>query len=180
MRRRLTRLFVTAAPTLSPENGKHLGRLRAGPAILRCALGRAGIRPGKREGDLATPAGSFRLERALFRRDRLPRPASALAIRELKPSAGWCDDPASPLYNRAVILPCPARHEDLWRADPLYDLVIVVGYNRHPRRKHLGSAIFIHCARADFGPTEGCIALKRDDLRRLLPRLARHVVVRIR
>jgi L,D-peptidoglycan transpeptidase YkuD (ErfK/YbiS/YcfS/YnhG family) len=144
---------------------------------LRCALGRAGVSQAKREGDHATPSGTFRLLGVFFRRDRLPRPALLLPARELKPNEGWCDDPASALYNHLVTLPCRARHEKLWRADRLYDLVIVLDYNICPRRKYRGSAIFLHCARPDLAPTEGCIALRPDDLRRLLPRLSRQAVL---
>ena len=32
----------------------------------------------------------------------------------------------------------------------------------------VGSAIFLHCARPDYGPTEGCVAVARDDLLALL------------
>jgi L,D-peptidoglycan transpeptidase YkuD (ErfK/YbiS/YcfS/YnhG family) len=103
-----------------------------------------------------------------------------LPIRPVRPSDGWCDDPSSAAYNRQVTLPIRAGHEKLWRADRLYDLVIVLDYNIHPRRKNLGSAIFLHCARPDFAPTEGCVALRPDDLRRLLPRLSKKVVLGIR
>ena len=80
-------------------------------------------------------------------------------------------------YNRLIRLPSQARHETLWRDDSLYDLVIVLDYNLSPRRKGAGSAIFLHCARPGFPPTEGCIALRQEDLRKLLPRLARHAIL---
>jgi len=62
----------------------------------------------------------------------------------------------------------------LWREDGLYDIVVVVGYNDLPRIKGRGSAIFIHVARTgadglDLEPTEGCVALQKGDLLRLLP-----------
>ena len=101
-------------------------------------------------------------------------------MRRIKPGDGWCDDANSALYNRQVALHCGAAHERLWREDPLYDLVVVIDYNIHPRRKYRGSAIFVHCARPDLAPTEGCIALRPDDLRRLLPRLSRKAVLTIR
>jgi L,D-peptidoglycan transpeptidase YkuD (ErfK/YbiS/YcfS/YnhG family) len=98
----------------------------------------------------------------------------------MRPGDGWCDDPKSGCYNRHVILPFPAAHEKLWRPDGLYDLVIVLGYNIHPRSKSRGSAIFLHCARPDFASTEGCLALSFADLRRLLPRLSRKAVLTVR
>ena len=124
-KRGLGRLVVTWI-TRQPQAGLAQGRLHAGSVALRCALGRAGVSQAKREGDHATPSGTFRLLGVFFRRDRLPRPALLLPARELKPNEGWCDDPASALYNRLVTLPCRARHEKLWRADRLYDLVIVI------------------------------------------------------
>lgn len=144
------------------------GRLFAFGRPYRCALGRAGIRAAKREGDGATPAGLLPLRRVLYRPDRLSRPRLALPVAPLSPDAGWCDDSADPAYNRLVSLPHPARHERMWRDDGLYDLVVVLGYNDDPPVPGLGSAIFLHVARPDYGPTEGCVALALDDLRAVL------------
>ena len=133
-----------------------------------CVLGKGGVRPDKREGDGATPTGRFPLRRALYRPDRGPAPATALPCAAIAPGDGWCDDPADPAYNRPVRLPHPARHERMWRDDALYDLVIVIGHNDDPVRPGLGSAVFLHLARADYGPTEGCVALAVPDLLDLL------------
>jgi L,D-peptidoglycan transpeptidase YkuD (ErfK/YbiS/YcfS/YnhG family) len=176
----LSRLVASPLPRLAQAQQRSRGRLHAGPLIIRCALGRAGVSHAKREGDHATPAGDFRLLDGFFRTDIVLRRAWPLPMRPVRPSDGWCDDPESAVYNRRVTLPCRARHEKLWRADRLYDLVIVLDYNISPRRKNRGSAIFLHGARPDFAPTEGCIALRPDDLRRLLPRLAKKVVLTIR
>jgi L,D-peptidoglycan transpeptidase YkuD (ErfK/YbiS/YcfS/YnhG family) len=56
----------------------------------------------------------------------------------------------------------------MWRADGLYDLVVLIGYNTDPPVSGRGSAIFLHVARADLAPTEGCIAIPRDVLEGLL------------
>jgi L,D-peptidoglycan transpeptidase YkuD (ErfK/YbiS/YcfS/YnhG family) len=79
-----------------------------------------------------------------------------------------------------VRLPFRFSHEEMWRQDELYDVVIVLDWNIAPRRKDRGSAIFFHCARPDYGPTAGCVAIAPADMRRLLPRLARNVVMDIR
>jgi L,D-peptidoglycan transpeptidase YkuD (ErfK/YbiS/YcfS/YnhG family) len=136
-----------------------------------CALGRGGISRHKREGDGATPAGRLVLVRGWYRADRLPRPVTALPLRPLDPDDGWCDDPADRNYNRPVALPYAASHERLWRADGLYDVVIELGWNARPRVPGRGSAIFLHIAGEGLAPTEGCIALARNDLLHLLPRL---------
>jgi L,D-peptidoglycan transpeptidase YkuD (ErfK/YbiS/YcfS/YnhG family) len=134
----------------------------------RCALGRSGILPEKREGDGGTPNGAFPLRRILFRADRLSRPASGLAVCPIEEDDGWCDDPSHPAYNQPVKEPFAAGHERLWRADGLYDVVVVLGYNDDPIRPGSGSAIFLHVARPDYGPTEGCVAIALDDLLNLL------------
>lgn len=134
-----------------------------------CSLGRAGVRQDKREGDGATPAGSFPLREVLYRPDRLPTPpATGLPLRALAPEDGWCDEPADPSYNRPVRLPYPASHERMWRDDDLYDLVVVVGYNDQPVVPGRGSAIFLHLARPGYAPTAGCVGLARADLLELL------------
>jgi L,D-peptidoglycan transpeptidase YkuD (ErfK/YbiS/YcfS/YnhG family) len=180
VKRGLSRLVATRLPRESQAQEIPHGRFHAGPVVVRCAIGRRGIRQDKREGDRATPAGAFRLPGGFFRADWVLRKAWVTPMRPVRPSEGWCDDPESALYNRRVLLPCRASHEKLWREDRLYDLVIVLDYNIHPRRKNRGSAIFLHCARPDFAPTGGCIALRLDDLRRLLPRLAKKVVLTVR
>ena len=126
-----------------------------------CALGRAGVLAAKREGDGATPAGSFAFRHALWRPDRWPAPPlTRLPLAAIGPDDGWCDDPGDPAYNRAVRLPHPARHERMWRDDALYDLVI--GHNDDPPLPGAGSAIFVHVARPDFAPTEGCVGVARE------------------
>src|SRR4249920_2367067 len=102
-------------------------------ASATCALGRGGIAREKREGDGATPAGTFVFRRALWRPDRwAAKPATGLALAPLARDDGWCDDPTDRAYNRPVKLPHPARHEQMWRDDALYDLVLVLGHNDDP------------------------------------------------
>ena len=155
------------------------GILFFGALRVRCTLGRSGRRRIKREGDGATPAGVWRLQGLMYRQDRMPRPRSGLALRSIRADDGWCDATGNRNYNRKVRHPYPASAEHLWRRDHLYDLIIVLGYNDRPRIQGRGSAIFIDLARTDFNPTEGCIALRPADLRRLLPHLRRSTRVRI-
>jgi len=144
------------------------GLLRMGRLVLRCAIGRGGARADKTEGDGATPIASLPLRRVLYRADRVAAPACAVAVEPIGPDDGWCDDPSHPDYNRPVTLPHPARHERLWREDPLYDIVGVLGWNDAPVVRGRGSAIFLHLARVDLAPTEGCVALPERELRALL------------
>ena len=144
------------------------GTFRLAGFRFRAALGRGGVRADKQEGDGATPAGLLALRRVLYRADRVARPRAAAPVQPLAPHDGWCDDPADSDYNRPVRLPHPARHEELWRADALYDIVGVLGWNDAPVVRGRGSAIFLHLARPDLAPTEGCIALLLPDLRAAL------------
>lgn len=148
----------------------HRGRLSAGDKIFPCAFGRNGVTGRKREGDGASPAGTWPLRHVLFRADRIARPETALAVHELSPTDGWCDDPADRRYNSHVQLPCGASAETLWRDDGLYDLVVVLGYNDDPPSAGLGSAIFFHLATPDLGPTAGCVAVHRADMVWMLTR----------
>ena len=99
------------------------------------------------------------LRRVLYRADRLRIPSAAVPREPISPDDGWCDDQYSPLYHTRVQLPVTARHELLWRDDDIYDVVGVLGWNDAPVVNGQGSAIFLHVARREFAPTEGCVAL---------------------
>lgn len=122
----------------------------------------------KREGDGATPLGTFPIRYGLFRPDRGPRPDSVLEFSEIQKQDGWCDDPKDKSYNRPVRLPYEASCETLWRDDGIYDVIIVLGHNDSPPRAGHGSAIFFHLARPDYSPTEGCIAVSKDHMLEIL------------
>ncbi len=137
---------------------------------LRCALGKGGVKRAteKREGDGATPIARMALRRVFFRADRGPAPRCAVPVEPIAREDGWCDDPAHRAYNRPVRLPFDASHETLWRDDAMYDVIGVLGWNDEPVERGRGSAIFLHLAREDFRPTEGCVALAPRDLRTVL------------
>lgn len=139
-------------------------RAAFGDRAWRCALGSAGITGNKREGDGATPTGRFPLRRVLYRPDRLEPPSTVLPLAPIDPADGWCDEPANVAYNRPVRLPYPARHERLWRDDGIYDVIAILGHNDDPPVAGRGSAIFLHVARPDYAPTQGCVALALPDL----------------
>jgi L,D-peptidoglycan transpeptidase YkuD (ErfK/YbiS/YcfS/YnhG family) len=151
----------------APGNRRE-GRLWLAHGARPAALGRSGIKALKREGDGGTPRGRLPFREVFYRADRGPRPRTRLPVRAIRANDGWCDDPQSANYNRLVKLPARRSAEGLMRADALYDLVIVLGYNDRPRVKGKGSAIFVHLARPGLTPTDGCIALSRPDLLALL------------
>ncbi len=138
----------------------------------RCAIGRSGVSFDKREGDGATPLGRYPLRRVFFRQDRVAVPETVLPCLPITEDLGWCDDPDVPQsYNRAVRLPFSGSHERMWRDDHVYDIVVELGWNDSPPVPGLGSAIFMHLSRPDWSPTEGCVALLEQDLRRVLSAL---------
>ena len=131
----------------------------------RCVVGPAGVRRDKREGDGATPAGRFPFRRLYFRADRLPQPSTGLPVQPIDRADGWCDDPTSDIYNRCR-LPCNAGHEQLWR-DVLYDLSWLSAIMTIPPC-WVGQRHVPPCRDADYRPTEGCVAVAREDLLKAL------------
>ncbi|MCA3563960.1 MAG: L,D-transpeptidase family protein [Methylocystis sp.] len=167
----MTNTTISYIVVMSRPGNRRQGWLQAGNFRFRCALGRGGVSRNKREGDGATPAGVFALRRIWLRPDvrhlHLPR----LPFRWTRKTDGWCDAPGHRRYNRPVPLPFAASHERLWREDAVYDTVIEIGWNDRPPIIGRGSAIFIHLARPGWTPTEGCVALAKNDMRKLLPLL---------
>ena len=155
------------------------GVLTYGTLSFPCALGRSGRTALKREGDGATPIGEFALREAFYRADRVGRPRLPLHVAAIQPKDGWCDAVGDRNYNRFVRHPYPQSAEHLWRQDRLYDLVVVLGCNDRPRIAGRGSAIFMHVASPGMKPTEGCVALEPQHLRRLMSALRRGAKIKI-
>ena len=155
------------------------GWLTAGPFRLRCALGQKGIVHIKREGDMGTPAGRFRLLWGYYRPDRARLRSAGAPLKPLRRDQGWCEDPSSPRYNRPVRLPAREGADRMWRQDHLYDLTFVLDQNFTRRAKGRGSAIFFHLARPGFTPTAGCVAISLSDMLKLAPRLKRGAIMAI-
>lgn len=174
-RERLRRIVVRRAPGKESR-----GVLAARGIRTEAALGRSGIASHKREGDGRTPTGRFRLVAVYYRSDRVGRPPTAVPVAAIRSDLGWCDDPADRRYNRSVRLPYPAHHERLWRNDRLYDIVVVLDFNLARPRRGAGSAIFLHIADPELAPTEGCIAVDKSDMRRLLARAGPRTIVDVR
>ncbi|NEW93723.1 L,D-transpeptidase family protein [Rhodopseudomonas sp. BR0M22] len=147
------------------------GWLIAGGQIIPVALGRGGILANKREGDGGTPRGTFRPLRLWWRADRGPRPRTHLPIRIVGPDDAWCEDPTSRHYNQPIRRSANGEGDRLMRDDHLYDLIVEIDHNTRPRVAGRGSAVFLHLARDNFGPTAGCVAMTRPNLTRLLARL---------
>jgi len=134
----------------------------------RCAIGENGFTRVHKEGDKATPLGTFPLRECWFRADRLSAPDTGLKLRVTERDDGWCDDPKNPDYNRHIKMQFIASQEQLWREDHIYDLVVPIGFNDDPVAPGAGSAIFLHLARPDYRPTLGCVAVSLPDILEML------------
>ena len=150
--------------------GATTGIVRQGNKSYPCTLGRFGIIAAelKKEGDGATPAGSFPLREVYYRADRMAAPQTGLPLYGLEKDFGWCENPDHPDYNKLVKIPHPAVTDHMTRDDHLYDIVVIIGFNDAPVRIGKGSAIFMHLARPDFSPTAGCVGLSLEHLREVL------------
>ena len=145
----------------------------------RCALGKAGIRVKKKEGDNITPKGTYKIIRIYCRKDRIRQVKSRIKIYKINKKIGWCDDPRSEKYNQLIKLPNKFKHEKFYRKDHLYDLIIVLNYNMRPVIKNKGSAIFIHLAKRNYYPTKGCIALSKNNLLMILNKINKNTKIEI-
>ena len=92
---------------------------------------------------------------------------------------GWCDDPKSKKYNKLIKLPFSYNYEKLYRRENIYDIILVLNFNMNPVIKNKGSAIFIHIAKKNYKKTEGCVALKRIHLLKILRELKKNTKVTI-
>ena len=137
-----------------------------------CQIGEGGLKEAshKREGDKVTPTGKWRFLSVYYRNDRVskPRLKKNIKIKKITKNCCWCDDINSNFYNKYVKINSFSSnkicHENLWREDNAYDLIVIISHNFKPTLKNKGSAIFIHCSLPDKRQTFGCVALKMRDL----------------
>ncbi len=168
----IRRTSLSAIRIAAKAGRRSQGWLFAGASAAPVALGRAGIKADKREGDGGTPRGRFHPVRLWWRADRMLRPRTFLPVRRIGREDAWCEDPADRRYNRAVRRSASEPGDRLSRTDSLYDMIVEIDHNTRPLIASRGSAVFIHIARPRFAPTAGCVALKPRDLRMLLSRLS--------
>jgi len=136
---------------------------------LKCCIGKSGIKKNRKEGDLSTPKGIFRLGPIYYRKDRINLPKCKIKKIVIKKNMGWCDDSKSKSYNRQIKLPSKFGAERLYRKDNIYDIFVNIKYNYNPTRKKGGSAIFLHISNKKNKTTLGCISLSEKDLLKILP-----------
>lgn len=135
---------------------------------VKAYLGRAGIGPAS-EYASRTPRGTFTLTEAF---GRLSDPGTALPYHVTGPYDWWVSDVRAASYNTlATCRParCPFNtrvSERLRYITPYYDYAIVMDVNRSPVVPGRGSAFFLHVSVGE--PTEGCVAIGRKTLVKIL------------
>ena len=146
---------------------------------VKCAIGKRGIGLKKKEGDLITPIGQYKIKYILYRKDRIKKIHSKLRKIIIEKNMGWCDDPKSKRYNKLINLPYSYNYEQLFKKENIYDIILVLNYNMYPVKKNKGSAIFIHVAKKNYKKTQGCIAVKKSDLLKILKEIKINTKVKI-
>ncbi|MAZ46681.1 MAG: transpeptidase [Rickettsiales bacterium] len=136
-----------------------------------CFVGKNGIGFKKREGDLITPKGRFKLIKIFYKKKELNQINTIIPKVEIKKNFAWCTDSRNKKYNSLISKPYGCEYEDLFRKDNLYDIFIILDFNYNSPIKYKGSAIFLHCSESKTKFTEGCIAMSKKDLLKLIPHI---------
>ena len=146
---------------------------------VKCTVGKRGIGYKKKEGDFITPIGKYKIKYVLYRKDRTKKIQSKLRKITIKKNMGWCNDPKSKQYNKLINLPFNYSYEQLFKKENVYDIILVLNYNMRPIKKGKGSAIFIHVAKKNYRRTQGCVAVKKPDLLKILKEIKINTRVKI-
>ena len=145
----------------------------------KCAIGKRGIGLKRKEGDQITPKGKYKINYILYRKDRIKKIRSKLKKIIITKNMGWCDDPKSKDYNKLIKLPSNYSYERLYKKENVYDLILVLNFNMGPIVKKRGSAIFIHIAKKNYKKTEGCVAINKIQLLKIIKELNKKTKVLI-
>lgn len=131
----------------------------------------------KKEGDNRSPAGVFAIGGAWGYEAAIRKQAS-LPYRQVTPRDLWVEDPASPSYNRNVILDhdpaTPWEKKQLMKqTDPVHSLKLFIAHNAPPAvTAHDGSSIFFHIWRREgAAATAGCTTMSKSKLQWLVSRI---------
>ena len=146
---------------------------------IKCSIGKRGIKIKKKEGDKITPKGKFKIKSIFYRNDRIFNLKSSIKIFKIQKNMGWCDDPKSKKYNKLIRFPFKFRAENLYKKDNTYDIILVLSYNSDPVIKNKGSAIFLHIAKKNHKDTNGCVAVYKTSLKKIIKIIDRKTIIKI-
>ena len=147
---------------------------------LKCSIGKSGLTSYKKEGDLTTPKGLFKLGLLYYRKDRIKSLKCKISKKAIKKNMGWCDDVKSKKYNKEINFPSKYSAEKLYRNDNIYNIFINVKYNHFPIVRGKGSAIFLHLSSKKYKSTNGCIGLQKKDLLKIIPLISKKTKILIK
>ena len=147
---------------------------------IKCSVGKNGTTYSKKEGDLSTPKGLFKLGLLYYRKDRVKLNKCKIRKKIIKKNMGWCDDIKSKKYNREISFPFKYSAEKLYRNEKIYDIFINIKYNFSHVIKGKGSAIFLHLTNERNKPTMGCIAIGKKDFLKILPFINKNTKILIK
>jgi len=162
----------------------HRGTLSIGDWETPCVVGEGGLVAAslKREGDKCTPIGVFPLRYGLFDSGAVPDFGRGLAFPFVPASADMIWEEEGENYNRLVRVAAKDRPDERLtrkRDEPLFDVIVPIGFNDAVPEAGRGSALFIHAARADMRGTAGCVAVPRDQILELARRLVPGMMIDI-
>ena len=146
---------------------------------VKCAVGKRGIGIKFKEGDLITPKGIYKITKIFLRKDRIKNFRTKIKTFPIKKNMGWCNDPNSKNYNKLINYPFNSTFEKLFRKDNIYDVVVVLNYNMKPVVRNKGSAIFLHISKKNYSSTQGCIAINKSHIKKLLTLISKSTKVKI-
>jgi L,D-peptidoglycan transpeptidase YkuD (ErfK/YbiS/YcfS/YnhG family) len=128
----------------------------------------------KAEGDWRAPAGVFRIG-GVWGYPESIRKHPKLFYHRVTPRDLWVEDPASPSYNRHVVLDHdPAtrweKKQQMRQDDDAHALKLFIAHNAPPKAvPGRGSSIFFHIWRGGGSkPTAGCTTMPESALRELI------------
>ena len=146
---------------------------------VKCAVGKRGIGIKLKEGDLITPKGIYKITKIFIRKDRIKNLRTKIKTFPIKKNMGWCNDPNSKNYNKLIKYPFNSTFEKLFRKDNIYDVVVVLNYNMKPVVRNKGSAIFLHISKKNYSSTQGCIAINKSHIKKLIMLISKSTKVKI-
>ena len=147
---------------------------------IKCSIGKNGTTSSKKEADLSTPKGLFKMGTLYYRKDRIKLNKCKIKKKVIKKNMGWCDDIKSKKYNREIYFPFKYRAERLYISKKIYDIFINIKYNYTPTVKGKGSAIFLHLTNKKYKTTKGCIAIHKKDFMKILPLINKRTKILIK
>jgi len=119
----------------------------------------------KREGDMKTPTGLYRIGIAFGYGDFC---LTGLDYRKIEDNHYWNDEPEHENYNQWLDEKPECSAEKMLREDGLYRYGFVIEYNTNPVIPNRGSAIFAHVEKGAGISTHGCISIPEDHLLEIL------------